>query len=332
MNPQDADAIIYEEQLSDAVSSTEDHESPEQPETSEQPADPVEPTNDPQEPVDGEEQPETPVEPTEPVVEEPKAPASDDRSPTETIAEAKTLIENLNLTEDKVFNDDGSVKPWRDVVPAGPYLASQLEPVTVTDKDGKTHEFMLLSDVEKAFPDGFEAKNNIEQMKFERQIMANETKFDAAVKTYQDAETRYTQEMTDLTTTRGEQTRIANEYKAMAEAGLVPKVGDPSDPKFADSEAVKELNTILEWMDKTNAENKQKGLGEITSLYVAKQLMGIDSKKTETEDKKNQIINERQEVASLSSSPAPETGKRPVARDIPMSRLADEIIASEGLR
>lgn len=257
----------------------------------------------------------------------------EDRSPSETIAEAKTLIQNLELTEDKIFNEDGSIKPWSDIVPAGAYLASQLNPVRVTDKDGKVHEFMLISDVEKAFPEGFEAKNNLEQLKFERAIMANETKFDEAIKTYESAQSRYEQETGSMAETRIYNQRIGAEYKAMADQGLVPKVGDPTDPKFNESDAVKELNGIMAWMAAKNAENSAKGLGKIDSLYVAKQLMDAEGAKVEKVDRKKQIIDERNEVASLSANAAPGgENKRPQHQDIPISRLADVIIAEEGLR
>ncbi len=328
---QDVDSIISEENITDATPAVTPEETQEQQaETVEQP---VEETVATTEETDTEKEAEESTE-TESAAEsqEEKEAESDERSASETIEEARTLIGNLNLTEDKIFNDDGSVKPWNEVVPAGAYLASQLEPVKVTDKDGKVHEFMLLSDVEKAFPSGFEAKNNIEQMKFERQILANETKFDEAVKTYQDAEAQYNRETGSIVENRSESTRISNEYKAMADAGLVPKVGDPSDPKFGESDAVKELNGLLEYMDKKNAELAKQGLGQVTSLYIAKQLMDAEGSKVEKEDKKQQIINERQEVASLSSSPTPAEQTKKVQYDIPMSRLADSIIAEEGLR
>lgn len=330
----DADAIIAEENLTDSNSAIE--EAPNAPEPGNEGGD----NNDtPPAPNDGDapEQPsadEQPVE-TENQPEEQK-PEEKSAEPTEsaskTVEEAKSFIQNLNLTEDKIFNTDGTVKDWREVVPAGKFLASQLEPVVVTDKDGKTHEFMLLSDVEKAFPDGFEAKNNIEQMRFQQAILDNEGKFKAAVQSYNDAEQRYKEDTSKLVEQRSDNTRLASEYRAMAEQGLVPKVGDPSDPKFSESDAVKEMNKILEWMDKTNAENAQKGLGQVTSLYYAKQLMDLEGSKVEKDNKKQQVINERQQVASLSSSPTPAQDKKPAPPDVPMSRLADDIIASEGLK
>lgn len=324
MTTQDVDAIINDEKLSDANSAIEETPPVEgdNTETPEKTEDITEQT--PESP----ESPEAPEKTEEKVEEKPEV---DERPASEAVAEAKSLIDNLSLTEDKIFKEDGTVRPWTEVVPAGAFIASQLSPVTVTDKDGKTHEFLLLSDVEKQFPDGFEAKNNIEQMKFEKAILGNESKFEQAVKTYQDAETRYNQETGDMVTKNADRERIGSEYKAMADQGLVPKVGDPNDPKFAESDAVKELNKIMEWMDKTNAENAKKGLGQITSLYVAKQLMDTDVKKDEKTEKLNQVIQERKEVASLSSSPTPEQKKKPVY-DVPMSRLADSIIAEEGLR
>lgn len=330
---QDVDVLIAEEGLSDANLSHVD-ETPEQPETPETPETPEEqPEEQPEAPETPEEQPETPETAEEEQPEAPAVPESNERSPTETVEEGRSLIQNLNLTDDKVFNEDGSVKPWTEVVPAGAYLASQLDPVTVTDKDGKVHEFLLLSDVEKAFPDGFEAKNNIEQMKFERAILNNETKFDSAVKTYKEAEAQYNQETASIAQQQQDTNRLRDEYTAMANAGIVPKVGDPKDPKFNDSEAVKELNNILSFMDTKNTELAKQGIPPIQSLWVAKQLMSTEQGKAQKEDKKQQIINERKEVASLTSSPTPDTpDKKAPAMDIPMSRFADQIIADEGLR
>ncbi len=257
-----------------------------------------------------------------------------EKSPTETVQEAQTFIQNLNLSEDKIFNKDGSVKEWEEVVPAGAFLGAQLTPVKVTDKDGKTHEFLLLADVEKLFPEGFEAKNNIEQMKFEKAIMSNEDKFDKAIETYKSAKEQYTKETSDIVQAQSDNQRINKEYRAMADQGLVPKVeGDPSDPKFLEQPAVKELNKILEWQEAKNKENSAKGLGQITSIYVAKQLMDIEGKASDKKGEADKIVKDRQEVASLSSSPAPaKESPKKVDRNIPMSRLADEIIASEGLR
>ena len=332
---QEIDSIISSEGLVDSISATEepivsaDPIEPIIPPT--EVADPVvTPPSDPLEPV-------TPAEPVvDPTVEPPvvEQPTLTDRSPTETVQEAQTLIGNLNLTDDKIFNTDGTVKPFTEVVPAGAYFASQLNPVKVTDKDGKEHEFLLLSDVEKMFPNGFEAKNNIEQMKFERSILANETAFEAAVKTYEGAKAQYTQETNSIVQSRGENERIGKEYKAMADQGLVPKIdGDPNDPKFLESPAVKELNSILEFMDATNKDLSSKGLGQITSLYVAKQMMGMVQAKDDKNAAKDAIINQRNEVASLSATPAPSGDKpRQSYSDTPLSRLADEIISSEGLK
>lgn len=284
-------------------------------------------------------EPETP----EPKPEEPKAtpspepaPELDTKTPTETVTEAQTLIQNLNLTDDKVFNTDGTVKPWAEVVPAGAFLASQLKPVSVVDKEGKTHEFLLISDVEKAFPDGFEAKNNLEQLKFEKNIMANEAAFDKAIDTYKQAEAQYTKETNAVVQQASDNQRINKEYRAMADQGLVPKVeGDPNDPKFLEQPAVKELDKILSWMDAKNKENSGKGLGQIQSLYVAKQLMDIEGAKDTKDDKKQEIINERKEVASLSASSSPAGEDKPkvqAAASVPMSTFAEQIIAQENLR
>ncbi len=334
---QDVDSIIAEENINDSSPSVIPDEVPvttDDTSTLDKPADEPEVPEVPEEPKGDEPEAPKPDEPKEEdKTTEPVTPKEEERSPTETIAEAKTLIQNLELTDDKIFAEDGTVRPWNDIVPAGPYLASQLEPVIVTDKEGKVHEFMLLSDVEKAFPEGFEAKNNLEQMKFERNIMSNETKFDEAIKTYEGAKSRYEQETGSLVESRASSERIGSEYKAMADQGLVPKVGDPNDPKFNESDAVKELNNIMTWMNTKNTELASKGLGKIDSLYVAKQLMDAEGNVTAKDDKKKDIINERNEVASLSANTAPgsET-KRPQHHDIPMSRLADSIIAEEGLR
>lgn len=258
----------------------------------------------------------------------------EDPSPSDTVNEAKTFLDNLDINVDKVINEDGSVKPWEEVVPAGAFLASQLEPVKVVDKDGKTHEFLLLSDVEKKFPDGFEAKNNIEQMKFQNAILGNEAKFDNAVKTYNDAREQYTKETNLLVQKNNDNQRINKEYRAMADQGLVPKVeGSPDDPKFLEQPAVKELNKILEWQEAKNKELSSKGLGQINSLYVAKQMMDMETDKKSKESAAQKIDKERKEVASLSSNSnqGKDTPKTP-PRNIPMSRLADEIIATEGLR
>lgn len=328
MITQDVDAIIADENITDAVpAAAPDEIIPTDVVPDEVPDAPEVP------PVENKPDDEQPVVPEAPVVEN-VTPVSDDRSPSETIEEAKTLIGNLNLTNDKIFDETGNVRPFTDVVPAGAYLASQLNPVRVTDKDGKEYEFLLISDVEKLFPDGFEAKNNLEQMRFEQAILANETAFTAAVKTYENAKEQYTKETNDIVQSRGENERIGKEYKAMADAGLVPKIeGDPNDPKFLESAAVKELNTILEYMDKTNKDLASKGLGQINSLYVAKQLMNQETAATQKVDAKDKINQDRREVASLSASPTPDSPeKKHYAPSVPLSRLADEIIASEGLK
>lgn len=334
---QEVDSIIAEENITDAVSAVATDETPEVPETPETPSETPETPEVPETPApettpeEEKTEPEVPETPAETKVEPEATP--EERSPTETIKEAQSLIGNLNLTEDKIFDESGNVRPFTEVVPAGAYLASQLTPVVVTDKDGKQHEFMLISDVEKQFPNGFEAKNNLEQMKFERAIMDNESAFKTAVKTYEGAREQYTKETSDIVQSRGENERIGKEYRAMADAGLVPKIdGNPDDPKFLESAAVKELNKLLEYMDTTNKELAAKGLGQINSLYVAKQLMDREDVKTNADEKKADIINQRKEVASLSASPTPDEGGKKSYSDIPMSRLADEIISSEGLK
>jgi hypothetical protein len=171
-------------------------------------------------------------------------------------------------------------------------------------------------------------------MKFERSILANETAFEAAVKTYEGAKAQYTQETNSIVQSRGENERIGKEYKAMADQGLVPKIDlSPDDPKFLDSPAVKELNSILEFMDTTNKDLASKGLGQISSLYVAKQMMGMAQAKDDKSAAKDAIISQRNDVASLSATPAPSGDKpRQSYSDTPLSRLADEIISSEGLK
>jgi len=248
---------------------------------------------------------------------------------------ANTMLQTLQLTDDKIFDAEGNVKPFNEVVKAGDFLASQVEPVKVTDKDGVEHEFFTLEDVKEKFPDGFEAKNNIEQMQFQSQIMENQRKFTDAVNVYKNAQEQYTKETTALVEARSENDRIGQEYKAMAEQGLVPKIeGDPNDPKFLESAAVKELNNILNWMDTKNKELRDKGLGQINSVYVAKQLMTQEATTVDKQDKSKQVIDERKEVASLSAtgSQAPADKGNKVHSSVPLSRLADEIIASEGLK
>ncbi len=348
---QEVDAIIAEEKIDN---STLANEEPKGDDDASVPADPT-PTTDPVDDPASPDEPkdDTPSEDggkddTEPKTEEPKpkepetvpatpepAPNVDEKSPTETVSEAQTLIQNLKLTDDKIFNQDGSVKPWAEVVPAGAYLAAQLQPVKVVDKEGKEHEFLLISDVEKAFPDGFEAKNNLEQLKFEKNIMANESKFDQAVDTYKQAEAQYTKETNAMVQQASDNERINKEYRAMADQGLVPKVeGDPNDPKFLEQAAVKELDKILGWMDAKNKENQAKGLGQIQSLYVAKQLMDIEGVKVTKDDKAKEIDKERKEVASLSASgtPGEDKPKQQSAPNVPMSTFAEQLIQAEGLR
>lgn len=329
---QEIDSIIAEEGITDAipaaapdeeVAPVEEAPVEEQPETSTEETPEETPEQKPADeaPVVEEQKVETPAQPEVPV--------------TETIEQAKSFINGLNLTQDKVFDESGNPKAFEDVVPAGAFLASQLEPIKVTDKDGKEHEFMLISDVEKAFPDGFEAKNNLEQMRFQQAILANESAFAAAIKTYEGAKEEYTKETNAIVQSRGENERIGNEYRAMADAGLVPKIeGDANDPRFLESPAVKTLNGILEFMDTTNKDLAAKGLGQITSVYVAKQLMDQQAGQEKKTEKKEQIKNERNEVASLSSSGTPSGDRQPQKSysHVPLSRLADEIIASEGLK
>jgi hypothetical protein len=333
----EADAIIAEENLDDSTPAVDPVDTQPTENNEEQPKDDEQeqPSDQEEQPKDSEAQEDPKDEPKDNPKNEPKndEPAQPEKSSTERVNEARSFIEGLNLTSDKVFREDGTVRPWREVVPAGEFLAAQLEPVVVTDKDGKQHEFLLLSDVEKAFPEGFEAKNNIEQMKFERAILDNENTFKNAVRTYNDAESRYNQETAQISQSRASEQNLVNEYKAMAKQGLVPEVGDPKDPKFSESDAVKEMDRILTWMEKVNQENAKNGLGQITSLYVAKQLMDTEAAKEAKQDQAKQIDKDRKEVASLSPTPIGGEEKKPQpVNDIPMSRLADEIIASEGLR
>ena len=138
---QDVDSIIAEENINDSVPAiTPDEPQEPTPPTDEPAEQPVEgndpdPIDQPDEPANPEEEPKSPETP-----EAPKEDKVEERSPTETITEAKSLIENLQLTEDRVFNQDGSVKPWTEVVPAGAYLASQLEPVVVYRYNVLSHE------------------------------------------------------------------------------------------------------------------------------------------------------------------------------------------------
>lgn len=258
-----------------------------------------------------------------------------EKTASDIVDESKSLIGRLTANGLKTFDDKGNVRPFEEVLPAGPYLASNLEPVKVVDKEGKTHEFLLISDVEKAFPDGFEAKNNIEQMKFERGIMANENKFDAAVSNYNQAKQTYEQEVGQIEQAQASQSNYAKEYRAMAEDGLVPKVGDPNDPKFKESDAVKELNSILSWMESKNAELTKKGLGTISSLYVAKQLMDKESGVDKKQEKVKEIDKERKSVASLSRTPQSGGTEKEAKKKAPlpsnMAHFAEQLISEEGL-
>lgn len=280
---------------------------------------------------DEEAEPEKPVEKKEePAKTDPDAPSA-----SKTVEEAKSFMSRLNEDGYKVFDDSGKPREFEEVVPAGKFLAAQLNPVKVTDKDGKSHEFLLISDLEKAFPDGFEAKNNVEQMKLERGLMSNENKFETAVGKYNDLKSAYEQEVTQVSSVQERNTSIGNEYRAMADAGLVPKAeGDLKDPE---NPAIKELDGLLAWMDKTNAANREKGLGEITSLWVAKQLMDKEEtpKADPKEDKKKEIIEERKKVASLTTTHTPSKGGEvPAGRRYSTnpSQLAAQIIEEEGLK
>jgi hypothetical protein len=248
-----------------------------------------------------------------------------------TVEESKTLISNLTARGLQPFDDKGNVRPFEDVVPAGAYFASQLSPVKVIDKEGKTHEFLLISDVEKAFPDGFEAKNNIEQMKFERGIKTNEDKFDAAIAQYNQSKSTYESETAQIRQQSESQENLGRQYAAMAKEGLVPEVGDKETPS---AESVKELTAILTWMEAKNKDLSSKGLGEISSLYVAKQLMDKDLGVDKKTEKAKAIDKERKQVASLNRAPQSggdkgEPKKAPVAHN--MSTFAEQLIAEEGL-
>lgn len=363
---QEVDAIIAEEHITNENPANEDAPASPPPANDEdnKPEDkkdeePVEPPK-PGEVVEPEKKPDEPT-PMQPVTkdsgpspnEEPKeddeqkpeeqpkeeTPEEPRITPTEEVEQAKTLIGNLNLTEDQIFDANNQPKPFEDVVPPGAYFSSQLNPVKVTDKDGREHEFLLISDVEKQFPNGFEAKNNIEQMKFEHGILANESKWETAVNNYNAAKTQYNQEVSEVGTSREHNAQLGEEYVAMANQGLVPKLeGDVSES----NPAVKEMDRILDWMGTKNAELAQKGLGRIDSLWVAKQLMDTETPSQtpqnapQTQDKQKTITEQRRSVASLSNVPTSggDKGgdKRPPQADIPMARYAEQIIAEENLR
>lgn len=254
----------------------------------------------------------------------------------EQVEKAKSIISELQDNGADVFDKDGNPKKFEDVVPAGPYFLSVLNPVKVVDKSGKTHEFLLLTDVEKKFPDGFEAKSNIEQMKFEKAIMANESKFEDAIGRYNEAKAVYQEEVTDRQQESKANQSIADEYKAMAKSGMVPKVGDPDDPDFKDSEAVKTLDTLLTWMDTKNAELKKQGLGQITSLYVAKQLMDIDENKDEKQKNKQEIDKQRKDTARLNKSPdngtKDDSKSKKIPSSQPMSTYIEQLLAEEDIK
>lgn len=354
---QEIDAIIEEEKLEPGITPDEPETSPKEDpptpvaddtkkeEEKKEPEDGGEPTPDGTEPAEEpkKEEEEAPVptpEPEKPVVtEEPTKPAS------QVVEEAKGVLGDLNLTADKLYDETGRVKEFETIVPPGAFFASKLAPVKVVDKEGKTHEFLLISDVEKAFPDGFEAKNNIEQLKFERGIMSNENKFEQAVGEYNGLKSQFQQEATALITSQAEQSRIASEYKTMADMGMVPKLDkSPNDPAFAESDAVKELDRILEWRANKNAELKKQGLGEITSLFVAKQLMGQeitnDPAHAEAEKKKQDIIEQRKKAASLSAAPPSNASSKDdkekqaaaVKASLPMSSYIETLIEDEGIK
>lgn len=323
MLTQEVDALIAEENISDANPSVIPDEVPPV-ETPEEPAAPAVdvPAEVPAEeaPV---EKPEPKEEPVEKPVEEPTQVADPTPAPTPS---------KVKFDEAKMFDEQGNARPFKEVVQVGEYLASQIRPVEVVGKDGQKYQFNTVNDYREQFPDGLELKDGIERARLEKGLVDNDAKFNEAINNLREAEEQYNQYTQETIQTRESQTQIANEYKAMADQGLVPKVGDPNDPKFGESEAVKELNNIMAWMDKTNTENATKGLGKITSLYVAKQLMDGETAKEDKTKKASQIIQERNEVASLSSSPTPDQGKKQQYQNIPMSRLADQIIASENLR
>jgi hypothetical protein len=330
---QDVDEIIEEEKLGND-SAFEEHEDKK---------DDVQPEDKKPDPDDKETPDEQAPKPDKPVVDDggktgegdkPEPKDEEELGPTasDQVEQAKSFMENLNANGYEVLDKEGKVRPFEDVVPAGAYLAAQLNPVKVTDKDGKQHEFLLIADVEKAFPNGFEAKNNIEQLKFERGIMANENKFEGAVKTYEQAKQTYTQEVGEYSSIQSSNLALANEYTAMAEAGLVPKVGDATNPS---KEATEELDNILDFMNTKNAELAKQGLGQISSLWVAKQFMDKEVKTDETKKKAETIDQQRKSVASLSSTPTASNdkdAKKPGVRDLPMNQYVEQLIAQENLR
>lgn len=352
MNPQQlADSIIEDEQITnDPVTpdptptpdDTTPPDNPEPPKDDDNPSDP-EPTaddkkpeddKDPVEPRDDEPKPDETKEPEVPTA--PPLPTEPPKSESQVQEEATTLLQTLELTDDKVFTDNGEVRPFTEVVPVGEFLAKQLEPITVVDKEGNEHQFTILDEVKEKFPNGFEARNNIEQMEFQQAIMQNTTKFRELVGTYNKANEQYTKETNMIVQQRSDNARIREEYNSMAKQGLVPKVeGDPNDPKFLEQPAVKELDKLLQWQETKNAELRAQGLGQINSLWVAKQLMDAEAGNKANDEKKEKIVQDRKQVASLTATGTPTPEKdapKNVPQNVPMSRLADEIIAQEGLR
>lgn len=260
----------------------------------------------------------------------------ENNSAVDRIEQSKSYVDHLEQNGYQPYDDKGNLRTFKEVLPPGTFLLSKMEPVKVQDKDGKSHEFVLLSDLEKAFPDGFDAKNNIEQMKLQNGLAYNETQFRTGIKEYDQAKAAYEQETTKITQQAQSQESIASEYRAMAKEGLVPEVGDPKDPNFNKSDAVKELNGILAWMETKNKELSAKGLGTITSLYVAKQLMGTDTKVDDKKTKAKEIDQQRKQTASLSRSgggkdrEAPKKSQ-PNSNSLSPHNFVEQIIAEEGL-
>ena len=316
---QDVDAIISEENITDVNPSVIPDEQPivPEPETTEQPE------------VPEVQEPETPAEP-----ETPEAPAEVAQPDESLVADPapRTPVSDVKFDQDKMFDEQGNVRDFKDVADIGKYLNSQIKPVEVVGKDGKSYQFNTIADYREQFPEGLEVRDGIEKARLERGLVENEDKFNLAVEKIEEAKAQYEEYTNEIVQTRERNNTVASEYRAMADAGLVPKVGDPADPKFGESEAVKELNTILEFMDTKNAELAKQGIPPINSLYVAKQFMDTAGSQVEKTNRAQQIIQERSEVASLSQTPPPEQSQRRAPADIPMSRLADSIIAEEGLR
>jgi hypothetical protein len=322
----DVDQLIIDEGLNDNTSSTENpdvaDDSKEEAQLTEDQGAQNSEGEEGEEKGDGSDKSEESVTPPTPLVEPPK-------TQDQITVEARTLFKALDLTEDKVLNERGEVTPFKNIINPGEYISRQVKPVTVTDKEGKTHVFNLLSEVEEQFPNGFEAKNNIEQLKFNQAIMANETAFRDAVNTYNNAEKQYQQEVNSLKEERANSQKLSSEYESMANAGLVPKHDASKGDK---SEAVAELTNIMAFMETKNAELAKMGVGRIDSLYVAKQLMDIESKKEEKNEKKEKIITQRTNVASLGKNSNQDDTLIPYPKDVSIGKLADMIIEREGLR